>query len=295
MTSVSQTYKKWYSVEIEAAREAIDAIEFALLELGALGTEINTLGKDNNTPVITAVGYFDSPPDEADLQTFIDSGLQIYELSRDAIKSVAIKDVEQRDWLAEWKKNWQPMESGRFIVAPAWKEISPTDDQIVILIEPGMAFGTGTHETTRLCLEAIGETYHGGSFLDVGTGTAILAIGAAKMFPNARIEACDTDTDSVTIARENAEINAADANIKLYEGSITGETAVFDYVCANLTADVILPILPLLVAKSRETLVLSGILKEQEESVTSELKKLGQEKFVVMQLGEWISIVVDRK
>ena len=81
--------------------------------------------------------------------------------------------------MAEWKKNSQPVEVGeRFIIAPPWTELSNAHNRIVIRIEPGMAFGTGTHETTRLCLDAIEKYFAGGSFLDVGTGTGILAIAA---------------------------------------------------------------------------------------------------------------------
>lgn len=284
--------EKWFSVDIVAAREAADAVEFALLESDALGTEISTLGKDKDAPTLTIVGYFN---EEIDVNDKLAEALQIYDLATDAIKSVEWKEVEQRDWLEEWKKNWQPVISARFVVAPTWSEVADDEDMIIIRIEPGMAFGTGTHETTRLCLEAIDDRYQGGSFLDVGTGTAVLAIAAAKMFPDAQIEGCDTDTDSITIARENADLNSVRDKINFYEGSITADTPEFDFVCANLTADVILPLLPLLVEKSKETLVLSGILVEQERSVVDRLGELGQTKTYVRHSGEWISITVDRK
>jgi ribosomal protein L11 methyltransferase len=290
MISASQN-KIWFSAAVETAKEAIDAVEFALLESGALGTEINTLGKDKLAEFITVIGYFN---EEIDLQPKLNEALEIYDLPSGAIKSVNWQEVEQRDWLEEWKKGWQPVESAQFVVAPEWSEIADPENKIIIRIEPGMAFGTGTHETTRLCLEAIDKYFTGGSFLDVGTGTAVLAIAAAKMFPESRVEACDTDTDSVTIARENAELNEV-GGIKFYEGSITADTADFDFVCANLTADVIILLLPLLVEKSHNFLVLSGILAEQTEMVTSELHKLGQENFGIGQLGEWISITVDRR
>src|SRR5205085_3138018 len=102
--------------------------------------------------------------------------------------------VEEIDWLAEWKKHWQPTEVGRFVIAPPWQEIDP-GDKILIQIEPNMAFGTGTHETTQLCLDAISELYRPQlTFLDVGTGTGILAIAAAKLGGD-QVLACDTDAD----------------------------------------------------------------------------------------------------
>lgn len=283
--------KMWFALEIIAIREAEEAVEFALLESGALGTEISTLRKDKDAPTLTIVGYFN---EQIDPQEKLAEALEIYSLPANAIKETTWREVEQRDWLEEWKKGWQPVISGRFVVAPSWSEIADDEDMIIIRIEPGMAFGTGTHETTKLCLQAIDDHYQGGSFLDVGTGTAVLAIAAAKMFPNATIEACDIDTDSVVIARENAAMNFING-INFYEGSITAETADFDFVCANLTADVILPLLPFLVSKSREYLVLSGILAEQEDSVTSKLRELGQENFAIAHMGEWISLVVTRK
>lgn len=291
MTSASRN-KIWFSAGIETLSEAAEAVEFALLESGALGTEISMSVEDKD-PLLTVVGYFN---EQIELRPKLDEALQIYGFPPAAVTAIRWQEVEQRDWLEEWKKGWQPVESGRYIVAPTWSEIADAPDKIIIRIEPGMAFGTGTHETTRLCLAAIDKYFAGGSFLDVGTGTAVLAIAAAaNMFPESNIEACDTDAEAVEIARENAALNNTGGRIKFYEGSITGDTAEFDFVCANLTADVIIPLLPQLVEKSRRTLVLSGILAEQKESVVNKLNELGQYHFAIDQLGEWISIVVDRK
>src|SRR6185436_1007574 len=159
--------------------------------------------------------------------------------------------------------SWQPVEVGRFVIAPPWSEISDAPGRIVIRIEPGMAFGTGTHETTRLCLDAIEKHFDGGSFLDVGTGTGILAIAAAKLFPDARVEACDTDSEAIRIAEENAQLNAV-PNVIFRVGSVDeGVTASADCVCANLTADTITQILPILIGATCGRLILSGILDTQ--------------------------------
>ena len=105
--------------------------------------------------------------------------------------------------------------------------------------------------------------------------------------------ACDTDETSIKIALENAELNKVAEQIKFYAGSITEETPEFDFVCANLTADVILPLLPLLVQKSRGILVLSGILKEQENLITEKLRELQISNFKIQTDGEWISISME--
>jgi ribosomal protein L11 methyltransferase len=164
----------------------------------------------------------------------------------------------------------------------------------VIRIEPGMAFGTGTHETTRLCLAAIEKYFDGESFLDVGTGTGILAIAAALLNPQACIEACDTDADAVRIARENAHLNGVAGRISFRVGTVEETaTASADVVCANLTADVIVPLLPALLAATCGRLILSGILGTQAEWVNERLHELGVTNTCeVASDGEWIAIIV---
>ncbi|CAN5252632.1 50S ribosomal protein L11 methyltransferase [soil metagenome] len=288
----------WFAIEITVDSNASEAIEFALNELDALGTEINDFGKLPNE-TLPVIGYFNEKPDEENLKFHISNSLRIYGFSDDAIKRIEWREVENRDWLAEWKKHWKPTETAKFIIAPMWETIKNTD-KIIIRIEPSMAFGTGTHETTKLCLKAIEDAYESNmSFLDVGTGTGILAVGAAKIQGKSkkakgRILACDTDLDSIVIAKENAEINETE-NIEFYVGSISDETPEFDFVCANLTADVILPLLPIMIEKSKSILVLSGILKEQEDLIVSKLKKSQISNFKIETDGEWISVQVKSK
>jgi len=286
--------KNWYSVEIETEPDAEEAVEFALNELESLGNEINHLGK-KSTENLVVIGYFNKQIDDEILHEKLAESLQIYGLTAGSVKNVAWREIENQDWLAEWKKHWKPTETDKFIIAPTWETVENTD-KIIIRIEPSMAFGTGTHETTKLCLKAIEENYDGEmSFLDVGTGTGILAIAAAKFqIPNSKFQiiGCDTDEDSIKIAKENVELNETE-NIEFYVGSISAETDSFDFVCANLTADVILPILPLLIEKSKNILVLSGILKEQETLITDELKKFQIADFKIETDGEWISVLVE--
>lgn len=291
---MNSNQQKWFALEVTASAGAAEAVEFGLNELEALGTEINHLGK-KEAEKLTIIGYFNEQfADQIWRRTLLEA-VQIYGFSSDAIEKVEWREIEHRDWLAEWKKHWRPTETGKFIIAPTWETVEASD-KIVIRIEPSMAFGTGTHETTRLCLRAIEENYAPAmSFLDVGTGTGILAIAAAKsQIPNPKspITGCDTDEDSIKIAKENAELNET-PDIEFYTGSIAEKTPEFDFVCANLTADVILPLLPLLTKKSRKFLVLSGILKEQESIVTAELNKSQITNYRIETDGEWISITVE--
>jgi ribosomal protein L11 methyltransferase len=153
-----------------------------------------------------------------------------------------------------------------------------------------MAFGTGTHETTRLCLQAIEKHFAGGSFLDVGTGTGILAIAAAKLFPEARIEAIDTDEAAIAIARENAKANNVEIAFRV--GSINESMASADLVCANLTADVIVGMVRSLVSLTCGKLILSGILETQIEMVQAGLQDCGISDFEIAQGGEWVALII---
>jgi ribosomal protein L11 methyltransferase len=205
-----------------------------------------------------------------------------------------LREFADQDWLGEWKKSWTPVAAGKqFLIAPPWSEINDANDRIVIRIEPGMAFGTGTHETTRLCLSALEKYFDGGSLLDVGTGTGILAIAAAKLFPDARIEACDTDAEAVAIAVENARLNGVAKNISFRVGSVSASTTSAAMVCANLTADVIVKLLPALVGATCGRLILSGILEEQQPQVVDALRAQGiVSDPEITQDGEWVAVVV---
>jgi ribosomal protein L11 methyltransferase len=283
-----QQTRLWYGLDLVTTSEAREAVEYAVMEAGALGTET----EEGDTGLLRVTAYFDSVPERERVRGELQEALRIYSLPPSSVRDMSLREVADEDWLGEWKKSWQPVEVGeRFIIAPPWSEIRDALDRIVIRIEPGMAFGTGTHETTRLCLAAIEKHFEGGSFLDVGTGTGILAIAAAKLFPEARIEACDTDAEAIDIAAGNSQLNGV-PNIIFRVGSVGERTASADCVCANLTADMITQILPTLTGATCGRLILSGILDTQIDTVLTRLQELGaSEALEVMREGEWVCIV----
>jgi ribosomal protein L11 methyltransferase len=280
----------WSELAATIELPAQEAVEYALMEAGALGTEI----KDESDSFARVVAYFKTPPELEYLRAALFDALRIYNLPSSSVREMHLREVADRDWLGEWKKSWQPVLVGqRFLIAPPWSEIADARNRIVIRIEPGMAFGTGTHETTRLCLAAIEKYFTGESFLDVGTGTGILSIAAAKLFPTARIEACDTDAEAVEIARENARLNEVMERVNFFIGTIDETTASANLVCANLTADVITPLLPALIGATCGRLILSGILDSQTEFIIAHLQELGiTAQPEVMTDGEWVAIIV---
>ena len=283
-----QESRGWHALDVELEAGAREAVEYALMEAGALGTET----ENSDDALIHVTGYFETVPQRERVRDELFEALRIYNLPTSSVRDMSVREVAEHDWLEEWKQNWQPVEVGRFVIAPPWSNIANTHDRIVIRIEPGMAFGTGTHETTRLCLQAIEKHFSGSSFLDVGTGTGILAIAAAKLFPEARIEACDTDEMAITIARENAEANGVSNQIEFRAGSVDDSTASADLVCANLTADVIVRMARTLVSLTCGKLILSGILETQIEMVQAALHECGISDVEIQQDGEWVALII---
>ena len=299
--------KVWQSLRLTINSDAIEAVEFAFNSLEALGTEIDYMRKPDAG--VCVVGYFDGLPDDEILQDELHYALRAYNLDESAILSIERTEIENTDWLAEWKKHWKPTTIGRFVITPPWETVDEPG-KFIVRIEPNMAFGTGTHETTRLCLAAIDKYYKlGDSFLDVGTGTGILAIAAASLatgptedtnrslglpMPSvANILGIDTDPDSIKIARENAVLNRVDDIVRFLEEELSSETPEFDFICANLTLDVILPLLPLLLGKATGNLVLSGILVDQEGTILQALSENDVDR-AIERSGEWIAVIVQR-
>lgn len=292
--------KTWEVIDATVRSEAREAAEYGLMEAGAVGTET----RDDVTGQVNIAAYFDGPVSVEAARPRVLEALRIYGFEASELIGFQTRLIEDQDWLAEWKKHWQPVEVGRFIIAPPWFDtelrqvgvaggLSPSvGEQILIRIEPGMAFGTGTHETTRLCLKAIDKYYAGGSFLDVGTGTGILAIAAAKLAPNAAITACDTDAGAVAIARENAQLNEVEKTIDFRVASVDDQTPSADLVCANLTAPVIVELLPALLGVTCGRLVLSGILESQFELVHARLVEQAATINEIIQDSEWLALVI---
>ena len=281
---------KWYALDLSCTAGAEEAAEYALMEAGALGTEGEVSAGADGLLRVTA--YFEVLPEVERVREALAEALRVYGLASSDVREMRFREVEGRDWLAEWKKGWRPVAVGRFVVAPPWSEVEEGAGRLVIRVEPGMAFGTGTHETTRLCLAAVERHFRGRSFLDVGTGTGVLAIAAAKLNPAARVEACDTDPLAVSVAEENARLNGVGGRIEFRVGTVDDRTPSADLVCANLTADVILPLLPALLGATCGRLVLSGILTTQAPQVGARLIELGVGDYEITRDGEWVALTI---
>jgi len=196
---------------------------------------------------------------------------------------VQVDFCPDQDWNARWKEGFKPLRVGRrFVVAPTWETYHPDPGDRVLWIDPGRAFGTGHHETTRLCLRWLEDVCDRGdaqgplSLLDVGTGSGILAMGAALLGCRP-VVGVDNDPEAVQVARENLAANPAAAHVVLMHGSVEDVQGDFHLVVANIQADPLMAMAPRLVAKvkKRGRLALSGILGEQAQRVTEAYEALG--------------------
>ncbi len=289
--------KIWHAVEVEIARVGETAATTQLWAFSTTGIEIS----EDSPEVITLRAYFDAAPDVEKLRAQIVRGLQLIDLPEFALRSIKSLTIADQDWLAEWKKGYEPIATGRrLLICPSWKrdQVKATD-RVVVEIDPGMAFGTGTHETTRGCLELLEkywppESGHG-SLLDAGTGTGILAIAAIKLAPGSRVVGFDVDPEAIEVALENATINGVADEIEIEVNKLSSYHGQdFDVVLANLTADVIIPLAAdfARVIKPAGVLIVSGILREQGDDV---LSALAAQEFTPIESkpdGEWVTFAL---
>lgn len=221
----------------------------------------------------------------------------VFERLHKPAPSISSMIVEERDWMEEWKKSYTSFPiSSEFFVIPSWENPVCPDDRLPIRIDPGQAFGTGTHETTQMTMEALArwvEPEH--VVLDVGTGSGILAI-ASRLLGAKLIFACDNDTIATQVARANIERNAQDSVFTFCGSLECVKTASAGLALGNLTADVIVDLLPDFhrVLVTQGMAIFSGILIEQAEEVRTWIVNAG---FIIHEeitQGEWLALVVEK-
>lgn len=208
--------------------------------------------------------------------------------------TLSTDDVHEQDWAECWKKYYKPFRAGeRLVVKPTWETWDEQPGDLLIELDPGMAFGTGTHETTAMCISLIEKYYAGGKLLDVGTGSGILAIAAARLGAK-DVLAVDIDRDAVRVAEENVAHNGLTEFIRVREGDLLkGLNETFDFAVANILAPVICMLAePLKKHLTKDGLfVCSGIISEAEPDVKAALDAAGYHILQVTHKGDWVAFV----
>ncbi len=266
----------WQQIICHTTVEHQEAISAAFEQAGAASVTLEDAADQpvleplpGETPLWDQLVITGLYPAEDDLTPL----LLLLEMQRDnwGLSQIKLEKLEDRPWVREWMDNFHPMKFGeRLWVYPSWREV-PQDDGVKVLLDPGLAFGTGTHPTTALCLEWLdAETLTGKTVLDYGCGSGILAIAAAKLGAN-RIVATDIDPQALEATRENSRRNQLDDTLIttcLPEDLPEGQ---YDVVVANILAGPLVTLAPAILAhlKPGGRLALSGILGEQESMITA--------------------------
>lgn len=264
----------------------IDPEDFkeALLDKSGFGN----IGDPPTDRCVKVSSYF--PEEEAEQKLAeLKEMLSLYFGEAVAGLKIEVEDDTSGDWLSEWKKYYKPITAGRFVVLPAW-ESGSYGDNLVVKIDPSTAFGTGEHETTRLMLEYMSETdLRGKRVADVGTGSGILGIAAAKVGAES-VFMCDIDNLALKSALSNAALNEVQDLVRVEHSDLLGALSnKIDTVLANLTADILIRLSSELssVMKAGGELICSGIINKRAAEVEKAFTKAGFLLTSQKTLGEW--------
>jgi len=267
---------EYLEIEVQSSQLWSEHVSYLLMEkIGCSGTLIEENG--------TVKGYLfcTRPPDLGILKEW----------------KVYTRKVRDEEWANSWKKHWKPLKIGRkIVICPSWEKYTPAEDETVITLDPGSAFGTGTHPTTRLCIKAIEEAvpkYSGEiSVADVGTGSGILAICAVKLGAKTAT-GVDVDAASIPVAQENAIKNGIEKNCTFYIGTAPDVKGNYDIVVSNILAEIVIETLPILksITKPQGTLILSGIIDSKVSDVETALKKADIKTAQIIIEDGWAAVV----
>lgn len=207
----------------------------------------------------------------------------------------SLEEKENQDWSQKWKEKWNVTHiTDKITVVPSWIEYSPKPDEIIITLDPGCAFGTGTHQTTQLCMKAL-EKYMNpqDKVADIGTGSGILAILAMKLGAS-EAYGCDIDDTVIEVCYQNAKVNNVECKFELNTADKLNEK--YDFICANILHNVLAEIMPDLkkLMKDNAKLALSGILDEKKDVVLDAIKDNGLKIIDTISQDQWISFIVTK-
>jgi len=283
---------KWMEIKVCVPVPCADVLCHELYELGSVGVVVEERQLDTFVPpdpdetdsdIFTIKAYFDADLPAAQCVASVEDCLKrLAEFfpGLDAV-DVSVADVGQQDWAEGWKQHFQATRIGaRLVIKPSWEAFSGQDDDVVVTLDPGMAFGTGTHGTTRLCLETLAALFDDGEpihdVLDVGTGSGILAIAAAALGAE-QVVACDIDPIACETARENCVLNETTDRVEVTDTLLEELTGMYDVVLANILAEENIRLAQALIDRVRPggVLILSGILEEKVPLVTTAFSTLG--------------------
>ncbi len=313
---------KWIRFTLDTHTDAVDLLSYKLNEIGVEGIEIEDklpLSEEDKEKMFvdilpdpvdndgTAKVHFYMEPERCEPEKIMMQVQSIFEEIRDFCEvgkgTISLSETEDKDWINNWKTFFKPFRvTDDIVIKPTWESYEKEkDSDILIEIDPGIAFGTGSHETTKLCIQALDRyVKEGDSILDVGCGSGILSIAALKLGAS-HATAIDIDETAVRVASENMEVNRiSSSQCTLYDGDIIYNDFLkvkagtgHDIVVANILADVIIPLTGVIRPHLKDggLYITSGIIDSKEEDVRCALEENGFEILAVEHLKEWCCFV----
>ena len=309
----------WIEIIVHTTSSGSDFISGMLMDHGISGTmivdraDIPDPGRPHGYWEIVDPKLLDSMPPDVEVHAWIEESTDSSSLLSDLRKNLDLvrsshpeygtlimdrRSVSDNEWTDVWKKYYKPFYAAdHLVVKPTWEDFSPAPGDRIIEIDPGMAFGSGTHETTGMCIAMLEDTICGGErIIDVGTGSGILAI-AAGLLGAGHVLAIDIDPDAVRVAAENVAHNGLDRIIDVQQGNLLDHVdEVCDICVANIISDVIISFAkPLMKHIAPGGLFLcSGIVRERSGEVAAALKDAGYEILKTEYRGEWTAFMSRR-
>lgn len=320
---------KWKKYTIETTTAAEDFMSSMLMELGIEGIEIEDnipLTKEDQADMfidflpelppdegISHVSFYieDDGSDQSDMLRKVKLGLEDLRDTVDVGSGViSSSETEDLDWINNWKKYFSSFTIGDILIKPTWEEVKPEDaDKFMIEIDPGISFGTGKHETTQLCIKQLIKYIKGAKeapkVLDVGCGSGILSIVALKLGAK-EVVGTDLDADCMISTRDNMQVNHLDEKLgTFYVGNLIDDTELqkkvgteeYDIVVANILADVIIPMAPVIPDRLKEGgyFITSGIIDFKENEVKEAIEAAGLKVVEINHQGEWVNITAQKQ
>ncbi|MBN6888927.1 ribosomal protein L11 methyltransferase [Cytobacillus horneckiae] len=311
---------KWSEISVHTTNEAVEPISNILHEAGASGVVIEDpfeLIKERRDQYgeIYQLDPNDYPDEGVIVKAYLpinsflgESVEEIKESINNLIQfnidigknEVNISEVNEEEWATAWKKYYHPVKiSERFTIVPTWEEYTPvSSDELIIELDPGMAFGTGTHPTTVMCIQALERTVKSGdNIIDVGTGSGVLSIAAAMLGSN-KVSALDLDEVAVNSARINIKLNKVHDAVEVSQNNLLdGVNEQVDVVVANILAEVILRFTDDVASAVKKDgyFIASGIIQQKKQEVKDAIISAGFEIVETLQMEDWVAIIGKRK
>jgi ribosomal protein L11 methyltransferase len=288
---------EWLEVSVEVDCETAEAVAEVLSRYAHRGVVIEGGPEGWQTGPVTVRGYLPADDDLWSQKKRIEEGLWHLGQIR-PIPDPSFRSVAEQDWAEAWKRRLEVLRVGeRLVIRPSWLDYDAKPGDVVIQLDPGMAFGTGLHPTTQLCMCVLEEFVQPGmKVLDLGTGSGILAVAAAKLGAR-RVLALDKDQQAAKVARANVVDNVVDECVGVRQGSLSDVSGTFDLVVVNILARVIVEMVEEGLSERLQpdgVLVTAGIIADKTVDVVTAFERNDLELIERRQRGDWVSLLAKR-